>query len=270
MHIRPDTAGFVNQRLDALHNDLKRVGRKAIETLDVAANADAGGDALAATSTYARNAINELLQSFDRDAAFTESSLDANVLRSRDLLYVKDVDLDASFDPVSTEETRLLDRLLNTAAHADTMRGAFHDRLERNDFIGARLALDLLETEDGVDVDECIASFVHRINDRRKTLRTELRSTQKRLESAFCRGQLPVDDRDATAAALATLRQGRRAFVNRTAPNRRGGGPDRIVTPAPRNQRRNRSFQSQQHREGQESPAACAGRPDGRSGEGHS
>ena len=207
MDMRPDTAGFVNQRVDALHNDLKRVGRKAIETLDGAANTTAGGDALAATSTYARNAINELLQSFGRDAAFTESSLDANVLRSRDLLYVKDVDLDAGFDPVSTEETRLLDRLLNAAAHADTMRGAFHDRLERNDFIGARLALDLLETEDGVDVDECIASFVHRINDRRKTLRTELRGTQKRLESAFCRGQLPVDDRDATAAALATLRQ---------------------------------------------------------------
>ena len=207
MDIRPDTAGFINQRVDALHNDLKRVGRKAIQTLDGAANTAAGGDALAATSTCARNAINELLQSFDRDAAFTESSLDANVLRSRDLLYVKDVDIDAGFDPVATEETRLLDRLLNTAAHADTMRGAFHDRLERSDFIGARLALDLLETEDGVDVDECIASFVHRINDRRKTLRAELRSTQKRLESAFCRGQLPADDRDATAAVLATLRQ---------------------------------------------------------------
>ena len=205
--IRPDTAGFVNQRVDALHNDLKRVGRKAIETLDGAANTAADGDALAATSTYARNAINELLQGFDRDAALTESNLDANVLRSRDLLYVKDVDIDAGFDPVSTEETRLLDHLLNTAAHADTMRSAFHDRLERSDFIGARLALNLVETEDGVDVDECIASFVHRINDRRKTLRTELRSTQKRLESAFCRGQLPVDDRDATAAALATLRQ---------------------------------------------------------------
>ncbi len=207
MDIRPDTAGFVNQRIDALHSDLKRVGRKAIETLDGAANSAAGGGALAATSTYARNAINELLQSFDRDAALTESSLDANVLRSRDLLYVKDVDIDAGFDPVSIEESQLLDRLLNTAAHADTMRSAFHDRLERSDFIGARLALDLVETEDGIDGDECTASFVHRINDRRKTLRTELRSTQKRLESAFCRGQLPVDDRDATAAALATLRQ---------------------------------------------------------------
>ena len=207
MDIRPDTAGFVNQRVDALHNDLKRIGRKAVETLDGAANTAAGGDALAATSTYARNAINELLQSFDRDATLTESSLDANVLRSRDLLYVKDVDIDAGFDPVSTDETQLLDRLLNTTAHADTMRRAFHDRLERSDFIGARLALDLVETEDGVDVDECIASFVHCLNDRRKTLRTELRSTQKRLESAFCRGQLPVDDRDATAATLATLRQ---------------------------------------------------------------
>ena len=207
MDTRPDTAGFISQRIDALHNDLERDGRRAVEALQGATNTAPSAAPLAATLARARNAVSELLQLFDRGAAFTESSLDANGLRSRDLLYVTDVDIDTSLDPVSRDKISLLDRLLNTASHADTMRGAFNARLHRNDFIGARLALDFVKSEDDADADECIASFANSINARRKTLRTELQNTQKRLESAFCRGQLPADDRDAMAAAIATLQQ---------------------------------------------------------------
>ena len=205
MDTRPDTAGFVSQRIDALHNDLKRVGRTAIETLDGAANTAASGNALAAALLYARNAVNELLQLFDHSATITESSLDANVILSRDLLYVPGQEIDAAFSPVSTVVTQLLDRLLDTAAHADTMRAAFDARLARGDFIGARLALDFLETEE--DVDECMASLTRRIDDLRRTLRTDLRKTQKHLERAFCRGQLSADDRDGMATGIAALRQ---------------------------------------------------------------
>ena len=207
MDIRPDTAGFINQRIDALHNDLERSGRKAIDALQKAVATSSGFAPLGATSTHARNAVNGLLQLFDSDAAFTESSPDTNVLRSRDLLYVTEVDIDASFNPVSTDETRLLVRLLDTSSHAETMRDAFDARLERRDFIGARLSLDFVQSEDDVHADECLASFGNSINARRKTLRTELQNTQKRLESAFCRGQLPADHRDAMTAALATLLQ---------------------------------------------------------------
>ena len=207
MDTRPDTAGFITQRIDALHNDLERDGRRAVEALQGAANTAPSAAPLAATLARARDAVNELLQLFDRGAAFTESSLDANVLRSRDLLYVTDVDIDASFDPVSPDKISLLDRLLNAASHAGTMRGAFDARLHRNDFLGARLALDFVKSEDDAVANECIASFANSINARRKTLRTELQNTQKRLESAFCRGQLPADDRDAMAAAIATLHQ---------------------------------------------------------------
>ena len=205
MDTRPDAAGFVSQRIDALHNDLKRVGVTAIETLDGAANTAASGDPLAATLLYARNTVSELLQLFDRSATFTESSFHANVILSRDLLCVPDQGIDAAFSPVSTDVTRLLDRLLDTDAHADTMRAAFDARLARGDFIGARLALDFLETEE--DVDECMASLNRRVDDLRRTLRTDLRDTQKRLERAFCRGQLSADDRDGMAAGLAALRQ---------------------------------------------------------------
>ena len=208
MDTRPDTAGFITQRIDALHNDLERDGRRAIEALQGAANtAPSAAPLAAATLARARNAVKELLQLFDRGTAFTESSLDANVLRSRDLLYVTDVDIDANFDPVSPDKISLLDRLLNPASHAGTMRGAFDTRLHRSDFLGARLALDFVKSEDDAIADECIASFANSINARRKTLRAELQNTQKRLESAFCRGQLPADDRDAMAAAIATLHQ---------------------------------------------------------------
>ena len=207
MDTRPGTAGFITERIEALQNDLEREGRRAIDALAKAVDSPASPAPLAATSTHAHNAVSELLQLFDSDVAFTESSLDANVLRSRDLLYVSDVDVDPSFQSVSADQTQLLDSLIKTDAHADTMRGAFAARLERGDFIGARLALDSLETEEDVDVDECIASLTQRIDDRRKTLRTNLRNTQKNLERAFCRGQLSADDRDGMATGLAALRQ---------------------------------------------------------------
>ena len=205
MDTRPDTAGFISQQIDALHNDLERDGRRAIEALQRGVDTSPGAGPLAATLTHARDAVNELLQLFEHGAAIAESSLDANVLLSRDMLYVTDVDINTSFNPVSTDEIRLLDRLLNTASHADTIRGAFDARLERRDFIGARLALDFIETEE--DFDECVASLAHRIDDRRRALRTDLRNTQKRLERAFCRGQLPADDRDTMAAGLTALKQ---------------------------------------------------------------
>ena len=205
MDTRPDTAGFIARRIEALHNDLERDGRRAIQALAKAVDSRPSATPLAATSTLACNTIKEVLQLFDSDAEITESGLDVNVLRSRDLLYVTDVDTDASFNPVSTDETRLLDRLLDTSSHANTMGDAFDARLERHDFLGARLALDFIEGEE--DLDACITSLGKRIDDRRRALRTDLQSTQKRLESAFCRGQLPADDRDEMAAKLTALRQ---------------------------------------------------------------
>ena len=70
---------------------------------------------------------------------------------------------------------------------------------------GARLALDFIEGEE--DLDACVKSLGKRIDDRRRALRTDLQSAQRRLETAFCRGQLPADDRGGMAAKLTELRQ---------------------------------------------------------------
>ncbi len=207
MDVRPHASGFVAQRILALRNDIRPLGAGARTAVEHPTVNDPSAAPLGAALRVAASAVDDLLQVFDLPDAIAESSLAANLIRSRDLLYVSDVDVDTSLNPVSTDQTRLFDRLLNDAAHAETMRGAFDTRLERGDLIGAHLALDPLETEDDGDVDECIASLARRVDDRRRILRTDLRRTQKNLERAFCRGQLPADDRDELSAALAALRQ---------------------------------------------------------------
>ena len=205
MDTRPETAGFIGERIEALRNDLQQHGRRAIDALHKAVSSSPNAVEFTATCPHAQKAVGELLQLSDRPPSLAESSLGANLILSRDLLYVADVEIDTALNPVATDVTRLLDLLRDTDAHADSMRTAFHARLERGDLIGARLTLDCLDGDD--DVDACAASLAQRINDRRTALRSELQSAQKRLESAFCRGQLPADDRDGMAATLTALRQ---------------------------------------------------------------
>ncbi len=205
MDTRPETAGFLSQRIEALHRDLERDGCAAIDALRRAADSVPCAFPLAATLAHAQGAVNELLLLFERTAETEESNLTKNVILSQDLLHVTDVDIDISLAPASTDPSQLLERLANTAAHAETMRGAFDARLERVDLIGARLALDFLETDE--DADECITALAKSVRARRTTLRTDLRATQKHLERAFCRGQLPAADRNEMSAGLTALRQ---------------------------------------------------------------
>ncbi len=205
MDTRPETAGFVRQQVDALRQEVERTAPGAIAALpDVGPASDSTSFAAALRS--ARRALDGLLQLFDGgDSAITESAIAPAIVLSRDLLYITDLKIDTDRNAVSTDVAELLDSLQNTEAHANDMRAAFAARLERDDLVGARLALDFIEGEE--DLDACTASLGERIDDRRRALRAELQSTQKRLESAFCRGQLPADDRDGMAAKLTALRQ---------------------------------------------------------------
>ena len=204
MDTRPDSSGFLSQRLDVLRRELERDGRATIDALHRAAAAPCAPP-LAAALARAQGAVNDVLLLFDHTAETEEASLAGHVIRSRDLLYVTDVDVDVSLTPVSVDPSQLLEGLANTAAHAKTMRGAFDARLKRDDLIGARLALDSLETDE--DVDECTAALTKSVRVRRTTLRADLRNAQKHLERAFCRGQLPADDRNEMSEGLTALRQ---------------------------------------------------------------
>ena len=204
MDTRPETAGFVSQQVDALRQEVERHAPRAVAAL-LGLETASGSTSLAAAIRPARRALDDLLQLFDGDSATTESALAPDIILSRDLLYVTDLKIDTDLNAVSTDVAELLDRLQKTDAHANDMRAAFDARLERDDFIGARLALDFIEREE--DLDACTTSLAERIENCRRALRTDLQSAQKRLESAFCRGQLPADDRDGMAAKLTALRQ---------------------------------------------------------------
>ena len=204
MDAKPNPSGFVGQRVDALRKDLDRYGRKAIAALDTARTDDTTG-ARGAAVKHARNAINGFLELFDSPASVPDD-LNPNVIQSRDLLFVTDLDLDAKFQPVQNDKVDLLSLLLNTTAHADTARAAFDARLSRKDLIGARLALDFVDAEDDQNADDCRASLLQTIEGHRRELRTALAKAEAHVERAFCRGQIDADERTDMTAELAESR----------------------------------------------------------------
>ena len=206
MDTKPDARGFVTQRIAALRDDIQRLAGNALVALEQAAtHADAAP--LAATLKLATDTVDDLQQLFSNTTGRMDSYLTPETIQSRDLLYVTNLDLDTEFKPVSPDAPQWLHLLMNTEAHADTMRGAFDARLERNDFVGGHLALDFLDAEDHPDVADCRAALATGIDKRRRQLRTALQKAQENLERAFCRGQLRADDRDEMHAELTGLRQ---------------------------------------------------------------
>ena len=206
MDTKPGARGFVTQRIASLRSDIQPLAGNALIALEEAAS-HADTAPLVATLKVATDAVDDLRQLFGHTTGATDSNLTPEIIQSRDLLYVTNLDLDTEFKPVPTDPSQWRDLLMDTEAHADTMRGAFDARLERNDFVGAHLALDSLDAEGDPDVDDCREALLAGIDKRRGQLRTALQKAQEGLERAFCRGQLRADDRDDMHAELTGLRQ---------------------------------------------------------------
>ena len=207
MDTKPDAGGFVSKRIIALRNDILGTCASARTALAGTPPTDSDTRHLVATRKVATRAIDDLRQLFDHAFRPTTANLAPEVIKSRDLLYIVNLDLNTKFNPVGTTPFRLRELLTDTDVPAATMRDAFDARLERGDFVGARLALDFIEAEEPPDAVELQVTLDTGINKRRKELRRELRLAQERLERAFCRGQLQVDDRDQMHAELTILRQ---------------------------------------------------------------
>ena len=207
MDTKPGTGGFVSKRIAALRKDIQELCASARTALADAPATDSGTRRLAAARNVATDAIDDLRRISDHAFHPANANLTPEVIKSRDLLYIENLDLDTEFNPVDTTPSRLRELLTDTEGRAATMRDAFDARLERRDFVGARLALDLLETEDHQNAVDLHAALDIGIDKRRKELRRALRLAQERLERAFCRGQLQVDDRDQMHAELTALRQ---------------------------------------------------------------
>lgn len=213
---KPKQTGSVDRRIDLLQKDVNKYGKEAIAAINDALKTDDASSALAATLNQTRTTVEQLLRVFDdSDPASDSVDKSANIL-SRDLLYVTNLEITPQFAPKPHRDApSVLDLLIDTAAHADTARAAFDARLERQDLVGAHLACDLIEATDGAAVDECREILARKLWERQKELRKVLTAEEARMESAFCRGQIDPDQREAMAASLASLRKFEQPTVSR-------------------------------------------------------
>ena len=145
---------------------------------------------------------------FDDSSPLAEA-VDASpdVVQSRDLLYVTGLDLDTEFCPTTRHTAAdMLDLLLDLGTHARTMSDAFNARLSRGDLIGAQLACSAIDAENP-EADRCQTSLDQEAESQRLELKAAHATEEGRLERAFCRGQLDINDRDELAARLVSLKR---------------------------------------------------------------
>ena len=214
MDLKPNPSGYVSQRLEAYREDLGRYGDNAVKAIEVALASETS-IALVASLKQARTAVDGLLQVRDSETDGRESEDSPDVVQSRNLVYVTALDLDTRFNPVGFEDARrLMALLLDGEAHADTSRAAFDARLARGDLIGALLACDLMESEGDPDTDQYREFLVGKNEDRRQELRKALAAEERRLEHAFCRGQIDTNERRDMAAELVSMRGAERSTLS--------------------------------------------------------
>lgn len=208
MGAKPDSKGFVVERIEALRRDLLRHGREAIAAIDRHV-ANVSSAALSATLRHARHAIETLFQIFDEDASLARVVDESpDIIRSRDLLYVTELDLDTQYRPAPHHtDVRVLELLLDIGTHAKSLSDAFKARLSRGDLTGAQLAWEGMDANGDAEADRCRTSLDRDVERQRRELKKTHAVEEARLEHAFCRGQLDIDKRDELAAQLVSLKR---------------------------------------------------------------
>lgn len=208
MDAKPDPKGFVAKRIEVLRRDIVSHGDNALAAIERVMSTETSA-ALTATLKHARKAISSLRQIFDEDAPavnVTETSPD--VIQSHDLLYVTELDLDMKLRPAAHYGTAdILELLLNTAEHAETLADAFSRRLSRQDLTGAQLACDRMDAAADPTVDWYRTSLDREVERQRRELKKAHAEQEGHLERAFCLGQLDINAREDLAAQLVPLKR---------------------------------------------------------------
>ena len=215
---RPKPGNYVSKRIEELRRDLYQYGSTATEAIETFM-ASVTSIALLATLKHAKRAVEELLHGLGGDGQGPDPGQDPDVIQSRDLLYVTELDLDTRLSPLLTNDAvTTLGLLLRTEAHANTLRDAFAARLARGDLIGALITFRLLEAEGSPGIEQCRASLDEEIENRRQKLPEALKGEERRVEYAFCHGQIDADERDEMSAEIASMRKVERPTVSMLPP----------------------------------------------------
>ena len=206
MDDKPPPTGFVGNRITAFRDDLGRCSSEATDAIERALDGEDSA-ALLATLKQARVAVNELREILNGENRGTDSTEHPNVIQSRDLVFVAELNVDARFNPCCPDVARLQAMLLNSKAHADSLRTAFHARLERGDLVGSCLTLDLIASEDAPESDGLREALLENVDQKQRDLRKTLAARERQVEYAFCRGQIDADERKDMAAKLSVMRK---------------------------------------------------------------
>ena len=203
---KPPPTDFLGQRVSAIRDDLGRCSASAADAIEGALNGEVP-EALLATLKQARAVVNELRGILNGENDSENHCEHPNVIQSRDLAFVTDLDLDPRFNPRCPAGPRMLAMLANSESHADSIRIAFDTRLKRGDLVGSCLTLDLIASEDTPEFDRLREALLENVDRQQKELRMALAARERQVEHAFCRGQIDADERKDMAAKLAVMRR---------------------------------------------------------------
>lgn len=203
---KPGGAGFVEGIVEQLHRDINDhvpVARDTIQKLQRASPAVP----LASALCCAFDAIESLDGIFRRKQAG-----DGNVAigpvqaLSDDLLFVPGLrvdDRERGTIPESIPSVNSLALMIDSDAHAKTLKAAFDLRLRENDLLGANAVCTRMDTEDNPSADVCRDRLSRAVAQSRGDLRHRLYDVTDKLEQAFISGQVPEDERaDLTASIV--------------------------------------------------------------------
>jgi len=201
---KPGGAGFVEGIVEQLHSDISGhlpVARDTIQELQRASPAVPMASALccALDAIESLDGIFRRKQESDDDVAIGPVQA-----LSGDLLFVPGLRVDSrgiiheSIPPVES-----LALMIDTDAHAETLRGAFGLRLGQNDLLGAHAVCTRMAAADDPAEDACRDRLNRAVAQSRGDLQNRLYGVTDKLEQAFINGQVPEDERADLTASIA-------------------------------------------------------------------
>ena len=205
---KPNPEGFVESNLIQLRRRLHRDGPAAMEALK--GFRDCSFEPLRAAARRAATSVAALCRLVNGDEENPTGDADApavtgetaDTILSRDLLYVTEIELDATYNPTRMREEKLLDLLLDTRGHAPTMRVACERRLERGTLASARLACDHMEGLGDPEIGGLKAQLDRAYRRKQRELSGELEALVESTEEVFYSGRIGDDERSELVARI--------------------------------------------------------------------
>ena len=214
---RPNPEGFIESKVRHLGQDIARLGPIALDALKVVQDNPETSLPLAAALARSSASIRALINVFEGEAVEGLCQVETPLrFLSKDLLFVTDLDIDIESGTVERNPELILPLLIDSDAHASTLKAAFDARLKRGDLAGAASACEEMVVIGDPDEDSCREELENVERKLRRELRNSWVELTEEIENCYYFGALSNSDRDYLVAALppgANISQSGRALV---------------------------------------------------------